>query len=197
MLPRAAGVNFYAQSAHLFSGWQLSLISWGFLWTNRRKGLYFLWLLVEGRHLVVFSSGYLELDYLVWLQCRFELWRSGEAVLRAGLWMEKQNLNEVWPSLLQLVCAVCRLVEPWQQIELFSSGREENLRGAMSGWVENTRWIVAACVWRFVCAFCRNISTSPFPNNWDDLASVWKESETHLCGTAKHPWDKWKGLIRI
>lgn len=41
--------NFYAQSAHLFSGWQLSLISWGFHWTNHGRGPYFLWLLVEGR----------------------------------------------------------------------------------------------------------------------------------------------------
>lgn len=86
--------NFYTQPAHLFCGWQLSLISWGFCWTTHRKGVYFLWLLVVGRHLVVFRSGYLELAYLVWLQCRFELWTPGGAVLLDG----KTNRNRVWPS---------------------------------------------------------------------------------------------------
>lgn len=69
-LPLGCEHNFYAQPAHLFSGWQFSLISWGLLWTNHRKGLYFPWLLVEGRHLVAFWSGYLDLAYLVWSQRR-------------------------------------------------------------------------------------------------------------------------------
>lgn len=36
--PGGFGPNFATQSAHLFSGWQLSLISWGRSRTNRRRG---------------------------------------------------------------------------------------------------------------------------------------------------------------
>lgn len=81
--------NFSVGTAHLFSGWQLSLISWDFSWANRRRRPYFQWLLVWGRHLVVFKSGYLETAYLVWLQCSLNC---GRAVgFSTGLLMEKKS----------------------------------------------------------------------------------------------------------
>lgn len=91
------------------SGWQLSPISWGFHWTNGRKGVYFLSLLEEGRHLVVLRRGYLDLAYLVWLQHRFELWRPGEAALCSGSWMEKQILMKSGLPFCSLRVCVCCL----------------------------------------------------------------------------------------
>lgn len=83
----------------------------------------FLWLLVEGRHLVVFRSGYLDLAYLVWLQCRFALWRPGEAALCAGSWMEKQILMKSGlPSLPHLVPFVAALRVLTEKGVMFSAG---------------------------------------------------------------------------
>lgn len=84
--------RFYTQSAHLFSGWQLSLISWGLHWTNRRKGVCFLWLLVEGRHLVAFRSRVLGpgLFGLVAAQIwTLEAWRGCSLCVQDSGWKNK------------------------------------------------------------------------------------------------------------
>lgn len=78
----AGATSITAGSAHLFSGWQHSLISW----PNQRGHPYFLWLLVWGRHLVVL--GYLELPHLVYLQCCLNSGR--EVGFSTGPWMEKR-----------------------------------------------------------------------------------------------------------
>lgn len=81
--------NFCEGIAHLFSGWPLSLISWDLSWTNHGGRPYFLWLLVWSRHLVVIRGGYLELAYLVWLQCSLN---SGRVDFSTG-WKKRSTLR--------------------------------------------------------------------------------------------------------
>lgn len=68
--------------------------------------MYLLWLLEEARHLDVVRSGYLDLAYVAWLQCRFELKRPIEVVLGSGSWMEKQILMKPGLSSFYLCCVL-------------------------------------------------------------------------------------------
>lgn len=99
VLPRAANII----SAHLFSGWQISLISWGFHWTNHRKGVYFLFLFQKGAGIwLCLVEG--TWTWCIWFGYSIDLNSWGMARHFAGSWMEKQILMKSGLSSCNFCC---------------------------------------------------------------------------------------------